>query len=454
MHETAQKAEKIKLPTVTPTGKSKLGHASSFSTQTFSFHSTSGVRYGEEQEDFLVYEEFSRSTDSPSVVGQALFNAGIEIGLHALEYNNGGSTATFCYIQENRIFVLQVGDSQAHLISSTKAQRLSEIHQPEFERERITQEGGVIIKPFGKSSLYICNLAVSRSFGERELYRPDRDGTVYSTGITFLPSISMIEIDLQSEHYLFICSDGIGDEIAIEDIQKRILQRGESSLQDCNQALHQSASDRGGDDNRSSIIVDLNALKKKGENTDYLFGVCDGHSGYQISQRVAQVFPQIFREILKNKPESFPGLCLDGKTRRPVFYDEKYSLVQIDRPKALGRSKTNLCLLENSPETQEKRKRAFAKIELARRIAQNLNSFFIWNGREKAAYIFAAINYLLNFLETPDGLVFHEPEESLWRLKNPKANSKSLFEALIWPRWTKPKDDESNSLQTFRNAHL
>jgi len=313
MKQAAEKARSAKDAYEIYEGPSELGDTYYWDNDNSLEHAyylnrTIGARMHQEDVGFgiTIEEEWV----SNEVAGQALFNAGIEFGVSCLADKKNvkvGSTATACYVNKHSILTLQEGDSAAFLISikngRINAQRLTEIHSPNEEKNRIMAAGGKVIR--GK----LGHLAISRSFGDAFMYEKGPDDTVKSGGFTFEPSISLCEFDKEAENYLFLCTDGICAAMGmnIDKVMEILIQyRGDKDFfEKCSDAIHEKAS-KGGDDNRASLLVKLNPGAKKGA----LFGVADGHGGVEIADNFRDSFHEFFSHNLRKKPEHFPGLSL------------------------------------------------------------------------------------------------------------------------------------------------
>ncbi len=263
-----------------------------------------------EQQDRAFFEAITSEGYSPEIIGQALFNTGIEIGIHTLKNGfKGGSTATFCYVQDKHVVSLQVGDSAAFLISiqngKIETKRLTEIHSPHTESQRIKNAGGII----RNGRISPLNINVSRSFGDFIMYTDGQKSVVLnSKGFTFEPVISYTEINPDCENYLLLCTDGISDFLTPQDIQAKLfdVDNAKKSLTDISKELHVLAADHGSEDNKITLLKKLDPKKKE----SFLYGVCDGHGEVETALQVCGLYPNILKKILPQRPENFPGVSL------------------------------------------------------------------------------------------------------------------------------------------------
>ncbi len=303
MNDEAEKARKIRHPICETSQRKPSGKITSKSSKDFSIFCTQGDR--DYQQDRAFHTEINCIEYAPETIGQALFNTGIDVGVEALTTNYmGGSTGTFCFVQENKLFLSQLGDSSAFLITfeneNFNTQRLTSIHTALAEKERIEKAGGQIC--FKENDFRIGNLAVSRSFGDSQMY-----DDVRLPGFTFEPSISYSKFNPNAENYLLLCSDGVTDELDIETIALILFtHRTSSDLTEMNKLMHAWACLNGGDDNKTSILVKLNPSDKKG----HLFGVCDGHRDSDTAIEVSEHFPEVFQKNLLKEPTNFSGVSI------------------------------------------------------------------------------------------------------------------------------------------------
>ncbi|XP_049849468.1 protein spalten-like [Schistocerca gregaria] len=175
-----------------------------------------------------------------------------------------GTTALICMIEGERLYVVNLGDSEVVLAyvpnrywdgdksSRLVARVLSEKHTPTQRREtkRFSQFGGIILngRIFGK-------LAVSRALGDSE-YKIPKINVNYVSNEPFIRSLQLDP----SHRFLILASDGLWSKVspqqAVDFVQERLL--AEMPLSEISREIAQHAIERGSQDNVSVIVVSLN----------------------------------------------------------------------------------------------------------------------------------------------------------------------------------------------------
>lgn len=143
-----------------------------------------------------------------------------------------GTTVISALIRANYAFIAHVGDSRAYLVRGDLIQQISEDHS--LVNEQI--KAGMITPEEAKHSRY--KNIITRSVGFEEEVQVDVMGLVCETGDTFV-----------------LCSDGLAN--MIEDHEMLAVIRG-SSLEETPKKLIDLANERGGDDNITAIVIQVN----------------------------------------------------------------------------------------------------------------------------------------------------------------------------------------------------
>lgn len=111
----------------------------------------------------------------------------------------GGSTALISLIKDNKLYIINIGDSLAVLLSEKSVLKLNNEHTPQNEAERKNLESlGALVIEKNKIWRVLGELAVSRSFGDKN----------YKEYINAEPEISIYDLENTSYSYLIIASDG------------------------------------------------------------------------------------------------------------------------------------------------------------------------------------------------------------------------------------------------------
>lgn len=145
-------------------------------------------------------------------------------------FDNSGSTATVCLLENHELFCAFVGDSPSWLLNNDGSViELSNEHKPhiESERQRVLDKGGSIRRgsktPNGPLRVFPGGLAVSRAFGNALSKLPQFGGK--PGALICDPEIVHQKITLPQNQFLLICSDGVTDNLdKKEDIYVPMLQ--------------------------------------------------------------------------------------------------------------------------------------------------------------------------------------------------------------------------------------
>ena len=183
-----------------------------------------------------------------------------------------GSTCTLCFITKNRtnriIFVANLGDSHAYLVSNKKATRLTQEHKCDNEQElaRLKEVNAMIFN--------------NRLFGQLALTRALCDRKMKPHGLIATPSVSSyivkerrinnemeggssqdvktLNSDQESDRYLILASDGIWDVTTDEDLMRIFIRENyDRSTKLLTKILLDHAVEKGSTDNISVIVIKL-----------------------------------------------------------------------------------------------------------------------------------------------------------------------------------------------------
>lgn len=167
----------------------------------------------------------------------------------ALNQWDDGSTCVAVYIHDGTLYVANVGDSRAVLVTSSGAGiDLSSDHKPSRvdEKDRIESLGGRIIH-YGTWRVEGV-LAVTRAIGDRKLKRY----------VTALPELKVRPLS-SSDSYLILASDGVWDVLTSQQAAQIVQQSANVKQAAIN--LTQAAYQRQSQDNITSIVIDLKSWR-------------------------------------------------------------------------------------------------------------------------------------------------------------------------------------------------
>jgi PPM family protein phosphatase len=145
-----------------------------------------------------------------------------------------GTTVISLVVKDDQAFFAHVGDSRAYLIRGELIQQISEDHS--LVNEQI--KAGMITPEEAKHSRY--KNIITRSVGFEEEVQVDVMGLISEPSDVFL-----------------LCSDGLANMLEDKEIHELVLQT--ERFQDVPQKLIDLANERGGDDNITVIVVQVQA---------------------------------------------------------------------------------------------------------------------------------------------------------------------------------------------------
>ncbi|CAK8530300.1 unnamed protein product [Lathyrus sativus] len=138
-------------------------------------------------------------TDPNSSIIEAYESTDQAILSHSPDLGRGGSTAvTAILINNQKLWIANVGDSRAVLSRKGAAIQMSIDHEPNTERRIIENKGGFVSNLPGDVARVNGQLAVSRAFGDRNLKSHLRSD----------PDVQPDDIDQETE-LLILASDGL-----------------------------------------------------------------------------------------------------------------------------------------------------------------------------------------------------------------------------------------------------
>ncbi|KAJ7946726.1 Protein phosphatase 2C-like protein [Quillaja saponaria] len=184
--------------------------------------------------NILKDEEFW--TDPSRSISKAYEQTDEAILSHSPDLGRGGSTAvTAILINNQKLWVANVGDSRAVLSRGGVATQMSTDHEPNTERGSIENRGGFVSNMPGDVARVNGQLAVSRAFGDKNLKLHLRSD----------PDIQSADID-QNTELLILASDGLWKVMANQeavDIAIKIKDPVRASKQLAAEALNRDSKD-------------------------------------------------------------------------------------------------------------------------------------------------------------------------------------------------------------------
>jgi protein phosphatase len=140
------------------------------------------------------------------------------------------TTAVVAFICDNKLYVINIGDSRAYLVNDGDITQLTEDHS--YVNELVS--AGTLTK--GEAQLHPSKNMITKALGAIERAEPD----FYS-------------FDLKKGDRVLLCSDGLTGELSDEEIRDIII-RGKDANGIC-KALVKAANAHGGNDNITVILL-------------------------------------------------------------------------------------------------------------------------------------------------------------------------------------------------------
>lgn len=185
--------------------------------------------------EYVLKHKGQLPNESYSLVNSAIYHANEKI-LNHLSFHpddlSMGSTIVLGLIQDEMLNIAWVGDSRCYgLDLENNLEQLS--HDHSFVQTLIDEE---------------------KISAEEAFDHPNRNIINQSLGMaSVLPSFEKVE--LNNYRKILLCSDGLNSMLTDREIRELIIQ--DRSVEEINQALVDMANEKGGDDNISSILIEL-----------------------------------------------------------------------------------------------------------------------------------------------------------------------------------------------------
>ncbi|MBQ6621461.1 MAG: Stp1/IreP family PP2C-type Ser/Thr phosphatase [Mogibacterium sp.] len=156
----------------------------------------------------------------------------IQLSRTAAAYAGMATTLVFAYVTDKILYVGNVGDSRVYLIHGNDMHQLTIDHT--YVNDLVMM--GAISR--GEAEHHSKKNVITRAIGANAYNSPD-----------------CFNIYIEPEDRILLCSDGLYDELAEDEIRNRIRRAG--NMQSCAEKLVRLANENGGADNISVICIDL-----------------------------------------------------------------------------------------------------------------------------------------------------------------------------------------------------
>jgi len=257
------------LPDIT---KNKNGEKNENTDEKFSFFGVFDGHGGQMASDFVAENlhkyllEEKRKPEIDNNLEKALISAFMRVEVEFLskaltEDLKDGTTAIVAIINENKLIVGNIGDSELIICNSGKPISLCPVHNPkrnQKEVERIEAEGGKLYNDrLAHPSLNpaIFNIAVSRAIGD--IFFKHKDYTKNKpSALTATPDIVSYTLSGDDDFAVLAC-DGLWDVMSHQDVVEFVLPRLKDldNPQEVTRQLVEEAFKRGSQDNITTLII-------------------------------------------------------------------------------------------------------------------------------------------------------------------------------------------------------
>jgi PPM family protein phosphatase len=148
------------------------------------------------------------------------------------DYKGMSATATAVLIEGDRAFIAEVGDSRAYLL-----------------------RGGITTQLTTDQSLVEVLLAKGIISAEQAQNHPRKNVILQAIGLNEAIQVAVGQLYLQQHDFLLICSDGLSNNVLGHEMQQMV--RVSENLPEACQRLVKLANDRGGKDNITAVLANL-----------------------------------------------------------------------------------------------------------------------------------------------------------------------------------------------------
>ncbi|TDO87816.1 protein phosphatase [Halanaerobium saccharolyticum] len=171
-------------------------------------------------------------------LGQLTYKINQEIinkSQHNSEYTGMGTTFAAALIQENKLYYVNLGDSRIYCYNSTEKK----------------------IRKISKDHSLVANLLQRGEITEEEAFNhPKKNIVTQALGLDTNLDLDRGKINISSDDYLLLCTDGLTDMIREKKIEAVFKEYQEADI--IAEQLLKKALTSGGLDNVTLIVVDLN----------------------------------------------------------------------------------------------------------------------------------------------------------------------------------------------------
>ena len=186
-------------------------------------------------EKFVQFVKDTETTDPASILDEGIVSINKEIYELATsnkDYDGMGTTFVVTTINDNHVYIANVGDSRLYLVNK-EIQQITRDHSLVEEMVRM----GMIDKQQARTHYKKNVITKAIGVAEDKIATPD-----------------IFEIEIEPGDLLLLCSDGLTNMVEDYDIKKII--RTSEDIEEAVERLIDQANDNGGKDNISAILIE------------------------------------------------------------------------------------------------------------------------------------------------------------------------------------------------------
>lgn len=265
--------------------------------------------------DFLV-EQLSKTTDGQNkieILSTAIKLANTDLYYRIMsneEYNGMGTTLVVATISKEKLLVANIGDSRCYYIRNKIINQITHDHSvaEELVREKQIERNS--------EKFFEYKNQLTRAIGAQRNINPD-----------------FFEIELKSDDYIVMCSDGLTNMVK-EDYIVNVVTKEELSLEDKVNLLIDKANENGGKDNITVIVIKIEDedFKENNEEIDIDAIVKREQKEYMKEDNIVDNLVSPDEVLNKYKPKDFYET-----NKMPILLDENMSNLKVDPNKFINK---------------------------------------------------------------------------------------------------------------------
>lgn len=182
--------------------------------------------------EFVQNSELTNIRDIMTKGIKTINSAVFDISLRQEELRGMGTTFVAATIQDNQLYVINIGDSRAYIVNEEKIKKVTIDHS--FVEEML-----------------LCGQITE----EEAFNHPKRNRITRAVGVMETVVVDLFEEQIKENDYVLLCSDGLSNMITNVQLKDMLLEN--IALERKVENLITISNQNGGDDNISAIVIKL-----------------------------------------------------------------------------------------------------------------------------------------------------------------------------------------------------